>query len=101
MTVAAGLHRGASNWLMREIGRHDRRRAAKEPERVRRHELVTQGQKLGDPLGVGFRKNRYGVSVARAMQLRMGFTRRARSQLLTVVVSVCTTLQCSGHGEDP
>ena len=75
MTVAAGLHRRPGKRLMREIGRHHRRRAAKEPERVRHHALVALGQKLGDPLGVGFRKNGDRVPISGAVQFRMGFAR--------------------------
>ena len=101
MTVAAGLHRRPGNRLMREIGRHHGRRAAKKPERVRRHQLVTPRQEFGDPLGVGFRKNGDGVPIPGAMQLRMGFARDARSQLSTVLVSICATLQSSSHGENP
>ena len=75
MTVAAGLNRRAGNRLMREIGRHHGRRAAKKAERVGRHELVTQRQEFGDPLRVGFRKNGDGVPIPGAMQFRMGLAR--------------------------
>ena len=101
MTVAAGLHRRPGHRLMREIGRHHRRRAAKKPERVRHHSLVTLRQKLGDPLGVGFRQNGDGVAIPGAVQLRMGFARDARSQLSALLVSLCATLQSCGHGENP
>jgi hypothetical protein len=101
MTVAARLHRRPSNGLMREIGRHHGRRAAKKPERIRSHKLVTQWQQLGDPLVVGFRKNGDSVPIQGAMQLRVGFAGRARSQICALLVSISPTLQSSGHGENP
>ena len=61
MTVAAGLHRGSGERLMRKIGRHHRRRAAKKPERVRHHALVALRHERGDPLCVGLGK--YGDRV--------------------------------------
>ena len=99
MTVAAGLHRRARKRLMREIGRHHRRRAAKKPERVHHHALVTLRHELGDPLGVGFRKNGDGVPIQGAVELRMGFARDARSQVPAVLVSLCAVLQRCGHGD--
>jgi hypothetical protein len=86
---------------MRKIGRHHRRRAAKEPERVRHHALVTLRQKLWNSLGVGFRKNSDSVAISRTVQLRMSFARRAASQISAVLVSIGAILQRSGHGEHP
>jgi hypothetical protein len=101
MTVAAGLHRGPGERLMREIGRHHRRRTAKKGERIRRHKLVTERQKAGDALGVGFRQNGDDVPIHGAVQLRMRFARDARSQVSALLVSLCAALQSCGHGEYP
>jgi hypothetical protein len=84
---------------MREIGRHHRRRAAKKPERIRRHKLVAERQKLADPLGVGFRQNGDGVAIQGAMEFRMRFARDARSQVSALLVSLCAALQSCSHGE--
>ena len=73
---------------MREIGRHHRRRAAQEPERARHHSLVALGQKLGDPLGVGFGKNGDGVPIPGAVQFGMGPRGTRALQLPALLVSV-------------
>jgi hypothetical protein len=86
---------------MREIGGHDGGRAAKKTERVGRHALVTLRQEFGDPLGVGLRKDGHGIQIPGAMQLRMGFARGARSQLLALLIPLCATLQGSSHSDNP
>jgi hypothetical protein len=86
---------------MREIGRHDGRRAAKKAERVGHHQLVSARHELGDPLGVGFGQNGHGVAIQGAMQFRVGFARGASSQRSAVLVSVCAVLQSTGHDENP
>jgi hypothetical protein len=86
---------------MREIGRHDGRRAAKKAERVGHHQLVSPRHELGDPLGVGFGQNGHGVAIQGAMQFRVGFARGAISQRSAVLVSVCAVLQSTGHDENP
>ncbi len=101
MTVAAGLHRRPGERLMREIGRHHRRRAAQEGERVDHHSLVALGDELGDPLGVGFRQNGDRVPIPGAMQFRVSLARGPRSQLPALLVSLGATLQSCGHGESP
>ena len=87
--------------LMREIGRHHRRRAAKKRERVRHHSLVALRHELGDALGVGFRQNGDRVPIPGAVQFRVGFARDARSQLSALLVSVRAALQSCSHGENP
>ena len=101
MTVAASLHRRCCERLMREIGRHYRRCAAKKRERIHHHSLVTLRHELGDALGVGFRKNGYGVPIPGPMEFRMSFARGPRSQVPALLVSLLAALQSCGQGENP
>ena len=101
VTVAAGLHRRPGNRLVGKIDRHHGRRAAQKAKRVHHHALVPLRQKRGHTLGVGFGQDGDGVSIAGTVQLRMGFTPRAGSQLPAVLISIGAILQSSCHGECP
>ena len=79
MTVAAGLHWGPGKRLMRKIGRHNRRRAAKKPEGVHHHAPVTFRHELGDPPRVGFCKYGDRVPIQGAAEFPVGFARDAGS----------------------
>ena len=98
MTVAAGLNGRARDWLVREVGRHERRRPAQKRKGILPHPPISFGQQLGQAVLVALGDDRDSVPLRWTAKIRVEFPRRSGPQRLAQFESLRPAQLGIAHG---